>query len=254
MNDVIFLTDLDDCIFQTIRKCPRDVPPEQLVPLGFAKDGSPLSYATPRQKRFLDWMLASGEVIPVTARSLDATRRVRFPFTRAVAANGGVMLGQDGNPDPEWRKDLMLEAAPHVERLEKLLHDANELARLAQMSIRAWIVEEDGVPCYLVVKGNDDSAEAVEWLHRAGSVLRVDVPIDWTYHANGNNVAITPPHTSKAKAVSKLIPILRNEKPGATIIGIGDSTTDMPFMRLCDMAMFPPGSQIGKTVFDGGRR
>lgn len=251
MNDVVFLTDLDDCIFQTIRKCPVDVPRDQLVPLGYAKDGSPLSYATPRQKDFLDWMLASGEVIPVTARSLDATRRVKFPYTRAIAANGGIMLNHEGEPDARWSSDLLEEARPHKDRLELLLRNVKHLAEVAERSVRTWIVEEQGVPCYLVVKSNDESPEAIEWLHQMGGVLRWNVPGDWTYHANDNNIAITPPHLSKARAVSKLIPLLRQEKPGCTIIGIGDSITDGPFMQQCDMAMCPPGSQIGKIMFKG---
>lgn len=244
--NVVFLTDLDDCMFQTIRKCPADVPHDQLIPLGFAKDGSPLSYATPRQKAFLDWMLASGEVIPVTARSLDATRRVDIPYTRAIAANGGVMLGHDGKPDEAWTAGLMAEAAPFADDLRELHRRAGIIAERNGADVRTWVVEEDGVPCYLVIKNN---VEDVPQLHAIGAELRKGMPFDWTYHANGNNVAITPPHIGKARAVSKLIPMLREEKPGCTIIGIGDSITDGPFMELCDMAMCPSKSQIGRVMF-----
>lgn len=248
MNDVVFLADLDDCLFQTMRKCPDDVPVADLIPLGFAKDGSPLSYATPRQMGFLNWMLASGEVIPVTARSLDATRRAKFPYTRAIAANGGVMLGHDGQPDEEWTRGLMTEAAPFVDDLKRLHADAVAIAARDGADVRTWIVEEDGVSCYLVIKNN---VEDVPQLHAIGKELRGTVPEGWTYHANGNNIAITPPHIGKARAVAKLIPLIRAEKPGCTIIGIGDSITDGPFMELCDMAMCPSKSQIGNVMFEG---
>lgn len=248
MSDVIFLADLDNCIFQTIRKCPADVPHDQLVPLGYAKDGSPMSYATPRQMGFLEWMLSTGEVIPVTARSLDATRRVRFPYTRAICASGGVMLGHDGKPDPEWTAALKKESAPFDENIRELHRRAGIIAEREGADIRTWIMDEDGVQCCLVLKSNVDDVPQV---HAIGAELRKGMPWDWTYHTNGNNVAITPPHIGKARAVARLMPKLREEKPGCTIIGIGDSITDGPFMELCDMAMCPPKSQIGKIMFSG---
>ena len=36
----LIFVDLDDTLFQTLRKCPPDVPAERLTPLGFARDGS----------------------------------------------------------------------------------------------------------------------------------------------------------------------------------------------------------------------
>jgi hypothetical protein len=251
LKDVIALVDLDDTLFQTIRKCPTDVPQDQLTPLGYDKDGNPLSYATPRQMRFLEWLLETTTVIPVTARSLDATRRVRFDYTRAICANGGVVLGEDGKPDMEWTRNLGIEAEPHRAKLEELLGKVRTLAGITGRSLRAWIIEELGVPCYLVIKDNANDATDVESLHAFGEVIRVDVPNGWMYHANGNNIAITPPHIGKATAVARMIPTLRAANPMTTIIGVGDSLTDGPFMALCDMAMCPPRSQIGAKMFAG---
>ena len=87
MIRAIALVDLDDTLFQTLRKCPPDVPADRLTPLGFARDGSPLSYATPRQMQFLEWLAETTHLVPVTARSLDALRRARIPFRAAVCAH-----------------------------------------------------------------------------------------------------------------------------------------------------------------------
>ena len=35
----IVLVDLDDTLFQTLRKCPPDVPEDALTALGFGRDG-----------------------------------------------------------------------------------------------------------------------------------------------------------------------------------------------------------------------
>ena len=84
----IALVDLDDTLFQTLRKCPPDVPAERLVPLGFARDGSPLSYATPRQLNLLEWLAESAWLVPVTARSREALMRARIKASRLRAVTG----------------------------------------------------------------------------------------------------------------------------------------------------------------------
>ena len=45
MKDVIALVDLDDTLFQTISKCPSEVPHHQLTPIGFGRDGDLISQA-----------------------------------------------------------------------------------------------------------------------------------------------------------------------------------------------------------------
>ena len=38
----IALVDLDDTLFQTLRKCPADVPRERLTVMAVARDGAPV--------------------------------------------------------------------------------------------------------------------------------------------------------------------------------------------------------------------
>jgi hypothetical protein len=239
----IALVDLDDTLFQTLGKCPQDVPPEALAPIGYARDGEPLSYATPRQLGFLAWLSEWTLLVPVTARSRDALDRVRIAWTRAVCAHGGVVVGEEGKSDSGWRSRMAAEAGAHAEALAELARRVEAEARGAALRIR--ILEEEGLPLYLLVKHETGDAAAL-----AGAIDRVvpHVPPGWTVHRNGNNAALLPPFLGKQHAVAYLIPQLRRQYPDTPIIGIGDSLTDAPFMALCDYAMMPTRSQLAAAA------
>ena len=240
----IALVDLDDTLFQTLRKCPPDVAAEALTPLGYARDGSPLSYATPRQMNFIAWLSQDSWLVPVTARSRDALERVRIGFEAAICAHGGMVLGRDGKPDPDWEAHIAAAAAPHAALLEALA----DRARAAEPGLSVRILTEEGGPgLYLLLKHPDWDEES---LGRGVDALRPDVPADWTVHRNGNNAAFLPPYLGKRHAVAWLLPRLRALHPDAPVIGIGDSLTDAPFMALCDFAMMPKGSQLSAAALD----
>jgi hypothetical protein len=239
----IALVDLDDTLFQTLGKCPQDVPPEALAPIGYARDGAPLSYATPRQLSFLSWLSESTLLVPVTARSRDALDRVRIAWTRAICAHGGLILDSQGRADSGWKARIAAEAALHAEALAELGRRVAAEARGAALRIR--ILEEEGLPLYLLVKHDSGDAAAL-----SAVIDRVvpEVPPAWTVHRNGNNAAFLPPFVGKQHAVEYLMPELRRQYPDAPVIGIGDSLTDAPFMALCDFAMMPTRSQLAAVA------
>lgn len=237
----IAFVDLDDTLFQTIRKCPPDVPEHALTPLGFARDGAPLSYATPRQVAFIAWLTETTLFVPVTARGLDALRRVRIPFTAAVCAHGGVVLDDEGAPDPAWTAHIAAQAAAHAPMLATLAEAVTRSAATLGTPLSVRILSEGPTGLYVLVKHpNTVDAE----LHAAVDAMLSEVPQGWTVHRNGNNVAIMPPFLGKAHAVAHILPRLRARYPDAPTLGIGDSLTDAPYMRLCDFAMTPTGSQL----------
>lgn len=239
----IALVDLDDTLFQTLGKCPPDVPAEALAPIGYARDGAPLSYATPRQMSFLSWLSDSTLLVPVTARSRDALDRVRIDWTRAVCAHGGLILDGSGAPDPRWHERMAAEAGAHATSLSALSQRILDEAPGASLRVR--VLEEEGLPLYVLAKHPDGDAEAL-----AAAIDRVvpEVPAGWTVHRNGNNAAFLPPFLGKQHAVEFLLPELRRQYPDAPVIGIGDSLTDAPFMALCDFAMMPSRSQLGAAA------
>jgi hypothetical protein len=247
MARAIALVDLDDTLFQTLRKCPPDVSVERLTPLGFARDGSPLSYATPRQMRFIDWLAETTHLVPVTARSLDALRRAHIPFRAAVCAHGGVVLDEEGEVDAGWAETIAGRAMPYAAQLAKLAEAIAGVAEARAVPINARVLCEGELPLYTLAKHADADADA---LFAVVDAAVPALPPEWTDHRNGNNVALMPPYLGKAHAVAHILPALRARFPDAPVIGIGDSLTDAPFMGLCDYAMMPPRSQLAGGMFD----
>lgn len=240
----IAFVDLDDTLFQTIRKCPADVPEHALTPLGFAKDGSALSYSTPRQMAFIGWLTETTVFVPVTARGLDALRRVRIPFTAAVCAHGGVVLGDDGETDAQWAAHVAAQAHAHAPMLATLFEAVTCSAAALGTPLSVRVLSEGPIGLYVLVK-HPHAIDAE--LNAAVDAMLGAIPTDWTVHRNGNNVAIMPPYLGKAHAVTHILPRLRARYPDAPTLGIGDSLTDAPYMRLCDFAMTPTGSQLANA-------
>jgi hydroxymethylpyrimidine pyrophosphatase-like HAD family hydrolase len=250
MTRAIVLVDLDDTLFQTLRKRPEDVPESALTVMATARDGSPLGFATPRQLGFLQWLSHEALLIPVTARSLDALRRVRIPYAQAICAHGAVLIDADGRVDPEWSAAIASAAAAWADALSRLADLARTAAAEKGVDLQIRIQVEEGVDLYLLMK-HPDANEAA--LARAVDVVARQTPPGWTVHRNGNNAAFLPPFLGKQHAVARLLPRLRAAWPDAPVIGVGDSLTDAPFMALCDFAMTPCGSQLAANLLGGGR-
>ena len=236
----VVLVDLDDTLFQTLRKCPSDVPEHALIALGFGRDGGALGFATPRQAAF--GLARRGRpVVPVTGRSHDALSRVRIAYGAAICAHGGVILDEAGAVDPGWAAQIAARAAPHKAMLAAL-------AEAAQGSrVTARILAESGTDLYLLLKDPEGDETLLDpLLDRVAPIVLAD----WTIHRNGNNAALMPPFLGKAHAVRALLPRLRALHPDAPVIGIGDSLSDAPYMALCDYAMMPAGSQLSKATLE----
>lgn len=259
--NAITLVDLDDTLFQTARKCPPHIPANQLTPMAFGEDGRPISYATPAQMNFIRWLEETTFVVAVTARSTAALLRADLNFRMAVTSHGGSILrtGRDhkGGPPPilceAWHFKMQKALLPHYPLLMQMEANILTYADSRGHRVRTRIVDEGGLPLYLVIKhqdadGNDDE------LHDATRPARLSLPIGWTAHVNGNNVALMPPGLGKAHAAAVLLDELRATHPHLPVIGIGDSHTDADFMALCNFAMTPTGSQLAGQIFKRDRR
>ena len=247
MIGAIALVDLDDTLFQTRRKCPPELGDERLTPLGFARDGSALSFATPRQMRFLRWLSETTHLVPVTARSLDALRRVQVPFAAAICAHGGLVLDEAGAVDREWQAHIARQVASHARTLDSMAEAVAGEARRSGQPLSVRVLSEDDVPLYVLVKHPE--AEIAR-LNAIVDAALPGLPIGWTEHRNGNNIALLPPYLGKDRAVRHILPRLHERFPDAPVIGVGDSRTDAAFMRLCDFAMLPTRSQLAEQLLD----
>jgi len=243
MTKIIYLTDLDDTLFSSIRKAIGPVGPAVTT----AKNGHH-SHMSPAQEGLFALMRASGDIIPVTARSTDAFARVHLDFgtKRAVLSNGAVILGDDGLPDQEW--------LAHTSSIGRSLEEVMEgMAACVEEEFgeaaRSWVVREYGAPIYFCVKMNLDGPDEIQTgLMQATELLDDRFDLDgFQHHVNGNNLSFTPNGISKRDACLHLIPRL-GDRSELTLIGAGDSNTDVPFMMLCDHLMIPTKSQVAKRA------
>jgi hydroxymethylpyrimidine pyrophosphatase-like HAD family hydrolase len=245
----ILFVDLDDTIFQSFEKCEKGV---ELKPTAFLKDGSPISYMSPKQRSFLSFAGQGTTMIPTTARNLNAFRRVRLDWSSYVILNyGGVILNPDGGADTAWldrTRANATKALPGLQHAVKLLDD---YASRKGLSARARIIEDFGVPFYVVIKDSEKIAARLEKMER--DVLNTWVKTegkDYYIHRNGNNLAVLPLTLNKANAVAYLSQKLKQEFAGIVTFGMGDSKSDARFMAACDYAIVPQGSQLASMTLE----
>jgi hypothetical protein len=241
----LFLTDLDDTLFQSLKKCPPDT---RLTPAARTHDNSWHSFMTPKQLAFYQWLSADAQMVPVTARSRAALSRVALPFIYgAIVQHGGMVLTPELLPDPLWLEWLAPRLGPYQ---PKLLALAARLERdlSAWPELKVTIYQEDGWVFYIGVKNRDKTMWSLGAGEQAAMALGNE-PGMWQ-HLNGNNLAILPDTVRKELAVSWFLERLRAQYPELCCIGAGDSISDLPFLRLCDYALLPTQSQAVKHVFN----
>jgi predicted mannosyl-3-phosphoglycerate phosphatase (HAD superfamily) len=61
---------------------------------------------------------------------------------------------------------------------------------------------------------------------------------------------LRPTYTCKAEACRFLLEDVINRRPEDTIIALGDSLSDIPFMAQSDMAAIPTRSQVWNSLKD----
>lgn len=242
---IVAFTDLDDTLFQTLRKLPPGM--EGLTPATLGRDGQPHSFCTPAQTALLAHFAASGvTVIPVTGRDPAAMARVTLPFTSwRVLDHGLTVLRPDGEVDAEWRTRVLEELAPLQDVLEECTAAVSE--RADALGCRLSRHTAHGTPFMTVLKHPDADAGRLERVQRAlEDHLEAQGDADLQVIANANNVSVLPRHLGKAGAVRYLRE--RHFPNAALTLALGDSLSDLAFMNACDLALTPPGGQLLRTV------
>ena len=238
----IVLVDLDDTLFQTSAKCPPNVPVDQLIVVATARTGKN-SFMTPSQKVMIDWLLATADVVPVSARSSGAYDGVRIAFKAgAILCNGALIRNADGTIDAEWQARINDDLAPFHLILKNLLAEARASAERKKIKIRSLIAGENGVLAYVVIKDCEGDGQRLAEIEFDQQKI-----IGWTRHQNGNNLALLPPVLSKKRAVEYFITRIRSRVPQTPVLGFGDSISDVPFLQLCDWWGLPSRSQIAEA-------
>ena len=275
MPELLILTDLDDSLFSTLRKIPLHLRDKATLAAKAANTvAGKDSFMTARQSAMVKWMDLT-RCVPVTARGTEAYSRVALAFggPAAIVANGAVMLDKDGAVNAVWAARVATILQPLQEQLLQLPEILQKLAAQRSLDIRSWtVIEPSCGAAYVVAKCNDDTDGAgLDKLlddikaHLANCTagkagvsvnpvadsrtddLADDRADNWRFHINGNNLSLTPVGISKAIATAWLLETLREDKELLTI-GVGDSSSDLEFMRLCDAWLTPTGSQIDQML------
>ena len=246
MKKFLFV-DLDDTLFQTPGKCASL---EGLQPAAFLKDGSACSFTTSRQRAFLAMAEREMTLIPATARNRDAFSRVALSFhDSAIVDYGGVVLTPEREPDDFWLEQMrgeMRHALPGLVCVKQLI---DRFAPTIGCDGQARIIEDFGVPFYVVIKDPQKLAERLEVIER-------EVVAPWLaaegreyyIHRNGNNLAVLPRTLNKARAVDYVRTKLVALHGEIVTFGMGDSRSDARFMSRCDYAIVPGGTQLANQT------
>lgn len=241
---LVALVDLDDTLFQTARKMPEGTP-RYVATLDV--DGQPNGYMSAVQQSFAQWLFSSVDVVPVTARSVEAYSRVQLPFTHgAICSHGGAILDPDGKHDHDWQARMHEVLDGFQQRLPDLSQATLAIGKALGISLRGWVVQEQGLHNYVVTKHNethDDVLATVLAEVQAQGLLE-----GMHVHANSNNLAFLPQGLSKRIAVQEWLRRDRQTHGERPVLGFGDSITDLGFMGECHMWATPSHSQLARLL------
>lgn len=232
--------DLDDSIFQTPRKCP----PGPLEAAALDRDGRPSSYFSFRQRCLLELLSGRAMVIPTTARNLDAFGRVQFKFRYgAILNHGGLILRPDSQIDESWHDRMKPLCASSAPFLAEILALAEKIVRDRRLSCRARIIGDNGLDFYVVIKNYNSRVEELKTV--MNEMKKLNFSQEARIYLNDNNLSIRPYFLDKSEAVTYFTTAyIISENPGLPLIGMGDSLSDLDFMRRCDFMLIPGGSHI----------
>jgi len=239
VNELIWVfSDLDDSLITTQR-----LRPEKGARVVASDRKGPVAFLTKRQRQFLKLLIERTTLVPTTARSLQPFLEMKLPKTRyAVTTMGGLVL-VNGKPDERWLDLVRPQARLTSGALRELLAHVEETVAREGIDARARVTVDAGMDMFLSIKHN---ARNREELNRLKDVVFTRLPAGFHTHHNGNFVAVMPPWLGKDRAVAWLT---ANVVPaGALTIGLGDSNSDLPFMKLCHFACLPTESQAFSTL------
>ena len=253
------LMDLDDTLFQTQRKIDAwDLPTteaENLVCATVNKQGEPLSFMSQRQATFFNWLLASTDLIVVTARDRSEIQRVKLPFDSwQVLTHGAIILDKDGALQAQWQQHMYNKLAPLQEKLQQLSqlfanhskNDSSQLVFTPHIDSFSDGADNRELTIYLAIKHAQKDHQALVDLAAKLPTLIRDFEQDFYVHVNANNLAILPHAVHKRHAVQFLLANhLDSQRPS---FGFGDSLADLPFLQLLDWYGMPNHGQLHERL------
>lgn len=248
------LMDLDDTLFQTMRKMDawqmlKAVPTPSLTLAAVNKRGEPLSFFTPKQAQFYHWLSQTTELIPVTARDRQEIRRVQLPFASwQVLTHGAVILQPDGIPLPAWQQHMATKLQDCQSVLSDMLRYLQQIDTDQQLRITPHDDQfgSQSLTVYLAVKHQAKNAEALLDLGKNLVENFTNFSRYFYLHVNANNLAILPHGVHKRHAV--LFLQQQHFDPARACFGFGDSLADVPFLQCLDWYGTPCRGQLHAAI------
>ncbi|WP_045462414.1 HAD family hydrolase [Vibrio hyugaensis] len=247
MKTILF-TDIDDCFIATKKKFLRN---ERLSIASLDILGNARSYMSDKQKALLELFIRGGTtIIPVTGRSYCTLQRIQVGSllnSWKIVSHGALIVEPSGDKCQAWL-DYLDEEFPLTmwfDKMKKINESVNELIKSQGVEAKSYIVSEGDFACYICVK----CTEGVDYQSIFDSIL-LEAHIDvgsMKIHINGRNMALLPPYAQKRLAVEFLANRLDKYDDHLTFT-MGDSLSDIPFMKLADFALIPIKSQIADSL------
>ncbi|MDE6880005.1 MAG: HAD family hydrolase [Oscillospiraceae bacterium] len=221
MNRILLACDLDNTLLHSHRlRQAGDVCIEWF-------EGREQSFLDPAACRLLPQVLQALCLVPVTTRSVEQYRRIRWPAgctpALALAANGAVLL-RGGEPDQAWQgTDCAVPYLPELKRLHALLAEEGgyRACRIVDGAylFAAWEAEEEALQC-------------------AGKH-----PTSLTAAVSGRKVYFLPPGVDKGLALRRLQAAL----DASRVLAAGDSQLDLSMLNAAHLALVPD-SRLARQV------
>ena len=209
---MFLFADLDGTIIRSARtKHAGDITVEY-------KDGAEISCISEKSAALLPKL----NFIPVTSRSVEQYKRIKFPFgfspKFAITDNGGNLL-IDGEIQPDWADwsaEIMRSCAKELEHCRKLLESDPDRSFEIRMVDGLFLFTKSGCP--------------------ENTEKRISVLSECVFYRTGEKVYVIPRRLNKGYGAMRLLRKLGN-KDG--IICAGDSEMDIPLLNIADIAVFP---------------
>ena len=263
------LMDLDDTLFQTLRKIEqwqllKQLPNKNLTIASVNKQGEPLSFFSQKQANFFNWLSQSCELIPVTARDTNEIKRVKLPFDSwQILTHGAILLEPNGKRNPIWQQKMFEQLMPLQNDLILLQNVLEQHSQTHDLGLVFSLHDDnffdgndffDGncyqnLKIYLAIKHHQKDEKILQDIaYNLANILKDNLPNfnqNFYIHVNANNLAILPNAIHKRHAVAFLLKQLDNNRP---YFGFGDSLADLLFLQQLDWYGTPNHGQLHDKI------
>ncbi|MFT6984826.1 MAG: hydroxymethylpyrimidine pyrophosphatase-like HAD family hydrolase [Psychromonas sp.] len=244
---VFVFTDLDDSLFSSKRKHTK-TDDSQITSIN--KQGEIESYATLQQQKLVQMLAAlKASFIAVTGRRTSAYEHCIIDQVSnseyAIVSHGALILDDKSELLPCWFKYLNnnFDMTHWQEKLTQTHCQLIDYFSAINCDARVRLIIDHDICTYICIK-IPVHYQQESLLDKINLYLQ---QLDFRIHGNEGNFAILPPYANKELAVNYLIKKL-NMSDKDVVFGIGDSLSDLPFIRNLDFAIFPKSSQIMKAI------